>query len=117
VLAGVILLVPERFVVVALEHRDEQRQRQERVRAQLEELRVVVPGQRFAFLVVEGEPCALLGVDAVEDPVRLFGLPPRDRADGIGAVALDEFRVAVDREEELVQQVLTHRRSPGYQVK
>ena len=106
--------LPERLVVVALEHRDEQGQRQEGVGAEREEGPVVVPGERGPFRVVEGEPRRPLVGDAAEQPVGLLGLPPRHGADRVLPVALDERRVAVDGEEELVDQIPTHRRSlPG----
>jgi len=44
--SGVILLEPERLGIVALEHGDEQRQREERVRTELEQLGVVMRGPR-----------------------------------------------------------------------
>jgi hypothetical protein len=47
--------------VVALEHRDEEREREERVGAHLEERDVVVLAQRAALLVGELQPGALLG--------------------------------------------------------
>src|ERR1700741_4556911 len=116
---GVLELEAERLRVVPLEQRDEQRQRQERVRAELEQLRVVVCGQRLALRVVERKPARLLAGEHVQDDVGPLGLPPLDGAPGVLAVALDEFRVPVDGVKELVQQVLGHQATPpfGYQVK
>src|SRR5690606_11027525 len=117
-LPRVLPLKPEWLVVVALEHRVAQRQREERVRAQLEQPRVVVPGEGGALVVVEAQPGARLAPVAVEDAVGLFPLPPRDGLLRLVPVALDELGVAVDGEEELVQQVLAHLPAPfGYQVK
>src|SRR6478752_2346272 len=73
-------------------------------------------GQRLG--VVELQPGAALGPRAVEDHDGLLGLPPRHGAARVGAVALDQLRVAVDGVQELVQQVLAHASTPfGYQVK
>jgi hypothetical protein len=52
--------------MIALEHRDEQRQGQEGVRAQFEEPDVVVPGQRLPFGVLEGQPATFLRGRAVQ---------------------------------------------------
>ena len=104
--------------VVALEHRDEQREREERVRAHLEQRDVVVlgaePSRSSSVNASQVDPRRC----AVEDPVGHLGLPPGDGARRVLAVALDQRRVAVDGEEELVQQVLAHASAPsGYQVK
>src|ERR1700683_2363944 len=107
----------QRLRVVALEHRDEQRQQQERVCPELEQRDVVVPAEGVAFGVGELQPGAALRRRAVQDHVRPLGLPPVHRAAGVLAVALDQFRVAVDRVEELVDQVLAHQEASGYQVK
>src|SRR6478609_4446798 len=110
-------LVFERSVV-ALEHRDEQRQRQERVRTQLEQSDVVVLDQRLAFVRRELLPGAVLRGRAVQQLVRDLGLPPGDRAGRVRAVPLHQVRVAVDGEQEFIQQILAHARAPfGYQVK
>src|SRR4029079_5055737 len=104
--------------VVTFEHRDEQGQREERVGTQLEEPHVVPTDEYVALLVGEGQPGRPLAGVAVEDRVGHLLLPPRDRAGRGIAVALDELGIAVDGVEELVQQVLAHRRLPsGYQVK
>src|SRR6478609_8604377 len=105
---GVGGLVFER-AVVALEHGDEQGQRQERVRAHLEQSDVVVFAKRSALGLCEGQPAGLLGGDAVEQLPGPLGLPPVDGGCGVGAVALNEFGVAVDGVEELVEQVFAHR--------
>jgi hypothetical protein len=111
-------LVGERLGVVAFEHRDEQRQRQERVRAQLEQFDVVVAGQRRAFLVGEGQPGAGLAAVAVENSIGAFQFPPGDRSVRIVAVSLDQQGITVDGVQEFVDQILAHAGAPfGYQVK
>jgi hypothetical protein len=103
---GVLELEAERLLVVALEHGDVQGQREERVRAELEQLRVVMPGQGRPLYVVELQPGGALGAGHVQDDVGSLGLPPLDGAPGVFPVPLDELGVAVDGVEELVQQVL-----------
>ena len=53
-LAGVLQLEAQRLGIVAFEERDEERQRQKRMRAQFEQLDVVVRRQRLAFVI--GKP-------------------------------------------------------------
>jgi hypothetical protein len=110
--------------VVALEHRDEQGEREERVRAHLEQRHVVVLAQRPPLVLGEGQPRRPLGVGAVEQRAGHLGLPPLHGAGRVGAVALGQVGVAVDGVEELVQQVPAHADAPvpvgtpfGYQVK
>jgi len=50
----VLALKAEGLLVVALEHGDEEGERQESVGAQLEQLHIVVRGERLPLLVVEG---------------------------------------------------------------
>src|SRR5215207_9872495 len=114
---AVRLLVLQR-TVVAFEQRDEQRQREERVGAQFEQPHMVLVAQGPALLIGEGEPGRLLTGGAVEEPVGEHLLPPGHGAGGVRAVPLDQFGVAIDGVEELVQQVLAHAGTPfGYQVK
>src|SRR5580704_800803 len=112
---GKFPLERQRLRVVALEHRDEQRQQQERVRPELEQRDVVVRAECVPFGPGELQPGAALR--DVQDHVRPLGLPPVHRAARVLAVALDQLRVAVDRVEELVDQVLAHEEASGYQVK
>jgi hypothetical protein len=98
--------------MITFEHRDEQREGQERVRPHLEQGHVIVLAQRSTLVLVEGQPGAPLIAVAVEDPVGHLGLPPGHRAGRIGPVALDELWIAVDGEQELVQQVLAHDAGP-----
>src|SRR5262245_60516633 len=117
-LAGVLQLEAQRLGVVTLEHGDKEGERQERVGAQLEQSRVVVGGQCGALVVLELQPRGRLAQVAGEDPVGLAGFPPLDRPLWIIAVALHQVRVAVDGEQELVQEILAHAGTPlGYQVK
>ena len=114
----VLALKSERLLVVALEHGDEESQRKEGVGAELEQLHVIVSGERLPLLVREDQPGRTLLLVAVQDQVRPPPLPPLDEAARVLAVALDQLRVAVDSEEELVEEVLAQRLSPpGYQVK
>src|SRR5581483_3076242 len=110
------------LVVIALEQRDVEREGQERVRPELEQLGVVMSPERFAFGIIKGQPRAPLPLVAVQDEVGLLGLPPGHGAARVRAVPLDQLRVPVHGVEELVQQVLAHISSPpipprGYQVK
>src|SRR6266576_5164381 len=74
----------------------------------LEERNVVVHGQRLTFGLREGQPGRRLARDAVQDLVRSLGLPPRHGPGWVRTVTLDEVGVAVNREQELVHQVLAH---------
>src|SRR4051794_19691054 len=94
--------------VVALEHRDEQRQGQKRVGPHLEQRDVVLLDERASFVVGEGEPGRALAAVTVEERVGHLLLPPRHGAGGIGPVSLDQFGIAVDGVEELVEKVLAH---------
>src|ERR1700684_1234460 len=105
----VLALEAQRRVVVPLEQRDEQGEGQEVVRAQLEELDVVVAGQGLPLVAGELQPGAAFRARAVEQQVGLLRLPPSDRPARVFPVALDQVRVAVDGVEELVDQVLAHR--------
>ena len=115
----VLALERERLGVVAFEEGDEQGQREEAVCAQLKQRRVIVAGERATLGVSEGEPGAALGTGAVQDDARLLGLPLGDGPVRILTVALHQIRIAVDRVQELVDQVLAHCASTafGYQVK
>src|ERR1035437_5329535 len=114
---GVRQLVLQR-PVVTLEHRDEQREGEKRVRAELEERHVVVLADGQAFGGGEGQPGGPLRRMAVEQGVGHLPFPPVQRPARVLAVPLDELGIAVHREQELVQQVLTHLNAPsGYQVK
>src|SRR5215469_10164790 len=64
---GKLQLEAERLVVVALEQRDEQRQHEEVVRAELEQRHEVVGVERVALCPGEPQPAALLGLWAVQD--------------------------------------------------
>src|SRR5215469_5562015 len=115
---GVLQLEAQGLGIVALEHGDEQRQRQERVRAELEQPGIVVRGQGLPLVVVELQPGAALVTVHVQDRVGPLGFPPLNGAARVFPVPLDELGVAVDGVQELVQQVLAHAPAPfGYQVK
>ncbi len=105
--------------MIALEHRDEEGQRQERMRPQLEQPRIVVRRQRLPLDVVEAQPGGRLAAVTAEDAVGVLALPPLHRGARLLAVALDQLGIAVHGEQELVQQVLAHAPAPpsGYQVK
>src|ERR1035437_7931417 len=66
----------------------------------------------MAFLLSEGQPGRGLTGDAVQQLVGSLGLPPRHGCRGGRSVPRDKFRVAVDGEQELVQQVLAHADTP-----
>src|ERR1035438_5070450 len=104
---GVRQLVLQR-PVVTLEHRDEQREGEKRVRAELEERHVVVLADGQAFSGGEGQPGGPLRRMAVEQGVGHLPFPPVQGPARVLAVPLDELGIAVHREQELVQQVLTH---------
>src|SRR4029453_10956222 len=107
--------------VVSLEHGEEERQGEDRVRPHAEQRHMVLLDQRLPLVVGEREPGAGLAGVAAEQSVRHGPLPPRHGAGRVLAVPVDEIRVAVDGEEELVQEVLAHADAPsapfGYQVK
>src|SRR5580704_890869 len=115
----VLPLEGQRLLVVPLEERDEQGQRQEVVRPEFEQRHVVVRGQGLALGGGEFQPGAALRARAVEEQVGPLRLPPGDGAARILPVALDQFRIPVDGVEELVGEVLAHRAAApsGYQVK
>src|ERR1700729_4197378 len=112
-----LALKRQRLGEISLEERDEQGEQQEVVRPQLEQRDVVVGAQGIALRIGEAQPGAPLAPVAVQDHVRLLRLPPGHGAARVPAVALDQVRVTVDGEQELVDQVLAHEAPSGYQVK
>ena len=88
------------------------------MRSQLEQLDVVIRRQRLALFVGKLLPRAAFDLGQVQDDVGPLGFPPGDGAARVFAVALNQLWVAVDGEEELVEEVLAHASTPfGYQVK
>jgi hypothetical protein len=88
------------------------------MRAQFEQLHIVVCGQRLAFLIVEPLPGAALDPGQVQDQVGPLRLPPFDRSARARAITLHQLGIAVDRVQELVEQVPAHWATPlGYHVK
>jgi hypothetical protein len=73
----VLALEGQRLLVVPLEQRDEQGEGQEVVRAQLEQLDVVMGGQGLPLVAGELQPGAAFRARAVEQQVGLLRLPPR----------------------------------------
>jgi hypothetical protein len=108
----------ERFGVITLEHGDPESQGEERMRTHLEQRDVIVSSERTTFGVGESQPGRGLTGVAVQDLVRLLGLPPGDQAGWILPVLLHQQWIPIDGEQELVEQVLAHASTPfGYQVK
>jgi hypothetical protein len=104
--------------MITFEHRDEQGQRQKRMCTHFEQGHVIVLLECPALLVVERQPGAALVIGAVQDLVGHLPFPPGHRLRGGCTVALDQLGIAVDGEEELVQQVFAHPTAPfGYHVK
>src|SRR5215469_8207929 len=117
-LTRVFALEPERLRIVALEQCDKERKGQEMVGAKLKELNIVVSGQRLSLFVGECLPRALLHLGEIQNDVGSLRLPPGHRSTRIFAVALDQYWIAVNRKEKLVQQIFAHAATPfGYQVK
>src|SRR5712664_1966405 len=71
----VFALEAQRLGIVALEKSDEQGQREEAMRPELEQLDVVVAGESFSFGVREREPGAALPPGAVKDKGRALSHP------------------------------------------
>src|SRR5215204_4750486 len=71
--------------------------------------------QRHVIVLSE---CPALFVGAVQDLVGHLPFPPGHRLRRVCTVTLDQLGIAVDGEEELVQQVFAHTSAPfGYHVK
>src|SRR5579863_5856878 len=116
-LARVLELEAQRLRVVTLEEGDKERERQKIVRSKLEKLDVVMRRQGFALFIAKLLPGAAFGLGQVQDDVSSLGLPPCDGAARIFAVALNQNGIAVDGEEELIEEILAHASAPfGYQV-
>src|ERR687886_677902 len=117
-LPRILALEPQRLRIVTLKQSDKERERQERVRAQFEEPDVVMRRQRLALLIGEPLPGAAFGFGQIQDDIGLLGFPPGDGSAWVFAVALNQRWVAVDRKEELVEEIFAHASTPfGYQVK
>src|SRR6266699_2359037 len=113
----ILALEPERLRIVTLEQGNKERERQEVVRSKLEKLDVVMRSQRFAFFAGKLLPRAAFDLRQVQDDVGSIGFPPGDCAARVFAVAPNQLRVAVNGEEEFVEEILTHASTPfGYQV-
>ncbi|HEX7736339.1 MAG TPA: DnaJ C-terminal domain-containing protein, partial [Ktedonobacteraceae bacterium] len=114
----ILALEPQRLRIVTLEQGDKECKRQEMMRSKLEKLDIVMHRQRFALFVGELLPRAVFALGQIQDNIRPLGLPPDDGPSWVCAVALNQLRVAVNREKELVEKVLAHASTPfGYQVK
>src|SRR5579885_77245 len=88
------------------------------VRPELEKFDVVMSSQRLALFVAKLQPGAAFAFWQVQNNVGPLGFPPGDCASRIGAVTLNQLRVAVDGNEEFVEKILAHASAPfGYQVK
>src|SRR5439155_12599621 len=107
-LSRVLALEPQRLRIVTLEQGDTERERQEMVRSQLEQLDVVMRRQRLALFVGKLLPGAAFAIRQVQDDVGPLGFPPGDGAARVFAVALNQLWVAVYAVEELVEEVLAH---------
>src|SRR5437870_13791632 len=83
----VLALESQRLRIVTLEQGDTERERQEIVRSQLEQLDVVMRRQRLTLFVGKLLPRAAFHLGQVQDYVGPLGLPPGDGAARVFAVA------------------------------
>src|SRR5205807_5319949 len=103
--------------IVTLEQGDTERERQEIVRSQLEQLDVVMRRQRLALFVGKPLPRAAFNHGQIQDDIGPLRFPPGDGSARVFAVALNQLWVAVYAIEELVEEILAHASTPfGYHV-
>src|SRR5947209_19991057 len=105
-LPRVLALEPERLIIVTLEQGNTERERQEMVRSQLEQLDEVMRRQCLALFVGKLLPRAAFDLGQVQNGVGPLGFPPGDGTARIFSVALNQLWVAVDGEEGLVEEIL-----------